>query len=168
MRKIIYNTIQNALLAILDGQGQPLVRHVDLFNNQLAYAQEEQPFYTPAVFVEFPDISWQHLDLGIREAVISVNLHVVTDSRDGHWEDAATRFDLLDQINAALHGLSYSDEDGNVMDALTLDTSSTDSDFDELQDNIEVYTTHVTDTSACKKGEAVNASPSITIRLQTP
>lgn len=168
MRKIIYNTIRNALLAIEDTQGQPLIQHVDLFNNQLAYAQEEQPFYTPAVFIEFPDISWQHLDLGIREAVISVNLHVVTDSRDGHWQDAAERFDLLDQINASLHGLSYADQVGNVMDALTLETSSTDSDFDELQDNIEVYSTHVTDTSAYKKDGTTSVSPSISVHLQTP
>lgn len=168
MRKIIYQTIENALLAILDENQQPVINHVSLWNNQLLYAEEEQPFNTPAVFIEFRDIPWNILPHGRREALVTVILHVVTDSRLGRWSEAVEVFDLLDQINAALHGLTYSDENGNAMDSLTCTLSSTDSSFDELQDNIETFSTHVTDTSACKKGETVNASPSINMRLDLP
>ena len=148
MRKIIYQTIRDALLAILDEDGLPLIQHVSLWNNQLLYAEEEQPFLTPAVFIEFRDIPWNVLQRGRREATVSVILHVVTDSRLGRWGDAVEVFTLLDQLNAALHGLTYSDELGNAMDSLTCISSSTDSSFDELQDNIEVYQTHITDCSA--------------------
>lgn len=168
MRKIIYQTIENALLSILDENQQPVINHVSLWNNQLLYAEEEQPFNTPAVFIEFRDIPWNILPHGRREALVTVILHVVTDSRLGRWSEAVEVFDLLDQINAALHGLTYSDENGNAMDALTCTLSSTDSSFDELQDNTERYTTHVTDTSAYKKGETVTASPSINVRLNLP
>lgn len=148
MRKIIYQTIRAALLAIEDGEGQKLIGHVDLYNNQLAYTDGEQPFNTPAVLIEFGEIEWRHLPHKVREAVVQVRLHVVTDSRVGRWSDAVEVFDLLDKINAALHGLTYSDGDGNVMDALTSLSSATDSDFDELQDNVETYSAHVTDASA--------------------
>ena len=106
MRKIIYQTISNALLAILDENQQPVISHVDIFNNQLLYAEEEQPFNTPAVFIEFRDIAWNVLPRGRREAVVTVNLPVVTASRLGRWADAVEVFDLLDQINAAIHGLT--------------------------------------------------------------
>lgn len=163
MRKIIYQTISNALLAILDENQQPVINHVDLFNNQLLYAEEEQPFNTPAVFIEFRDIAWNVLPRGRREAVVTVNLHVVTDSRLGRWADAVEVFDLLDQINAAIHGLTYSDENGKAMDALTCIASSTDSSFDELQDNIETYATHVTDTSALRRHTLTATPPDIEI-----
>lgn len=163
MRKIIYQTISNALLAIFDENQQPVINHVSLWNNQLLYAEEEQPFNTPAVFIEFRDIAWNVLPRGRREAVVTVNLHVVTDSRLGRWADAVDVFDLLDQINAAIHGLTYSDENGKAMDALTCIASSTDSSFDELQDNIETYATHVTDTSALRRHTLTATPPDIEI-----
>ena len=165
MRKVIYQQIKQTLLSIVDQNQNPVIQHVDLWNQQTLYAQEEQPFYTPAVFIEFPDINWQHLPHGVREADIQVSLHVVTDSRVGHWEDAADRFELLDTINAALHGLSWQDDDGNAMNPLTSSISSTDSDFDELQDNIEVYTTHVVDTSANKREVYTTATLDITASI---
>lgn len=163
MRKIIYQTISNALLAILDENQQPVINHVSLWNNQLLYAEEEQPFNAPAVFIEFRDIAWNVLPRGRREAVVTVNLHVVTDSRLGRWADAVEVFDLLDQINAAIHGLTYSDENGKAIDALTCIASSTDSSFDELQDNIETYATHVTDTSALRRHTLTATPPDIEI-----
>lgn len=158
MRKIIYQTIKNALLSILDKNQQPVINHVSLWNNQLLYAEEEQPFNTPAVFIEFRDIPWNILPHGRREALVTINLHVVTDSRLGRWAEAVEVFDLLDQINAALNGLAYSDEYWNAMDALTCTMSSTDSSFDELQDNIETYTAHITDTSAMHR-YTIRATP---------
>lgn len=163
MRKIIYLVISNLLHALTDENEQPLINHVSLWNNQLLYAEEEQPFNTPAVFIEFRDIPWSILPHGRREALVTVNLHVVTDSRLGHWSDAVEVFDLLDKINAALHGTTYIDVKGNAMDALTCVSSSTDSSFDELQDNIEVYSTHVTDASAVRPVTFTAAPPDIEI-----
>lgn len=146
MRKIIYNAISAALANV---QG---IAHVGLWNNQLAYIEEEQPFDTPAVFIEFGQIDWKHQLHGVREAVITVRLHVVTDSRLSPWSEVVNVFDLLDQINATLHGLHSvtlpaGDPGSSVMDALTSIQSITDHDFGELQDNIEVYECHVTDGS---------------------
>ena len=151
-----------------DDNGQPIVAHVDLWNQQTVYASEEQPFYTPAIFIEFPDIQWQTLPHGVREATVDVSLHVVTDSREGHWEDAADTLDLSDSINTALHGLTWQDNQGSAINPLTSVLSSTDSDFDELMDNIEVFRTHIVDASAKRKGKTAVASPSISVRLDVP
>lgn len=141
MRKTIYNAIASALDNVQE------VKHIGLWNNQLAYAEEEQPFYTPAVLIEFGQIDWRHQLHGVREAVVQVRLHVVTDSRISPWSEVVETFDLLDKINAALHGLHYTTPAHSVMDALTSVQSITDHDFGELQDNIEVYECHITDNS---------------------
>ncbi|MCM1035551.1 MAG: hypothetical protein NC038_05585 [Paludibacter sp.] len=142
MRKTLYKQITAALEML------PEIAHIDLFNNQLTYSEGEQPFLTPAVLIEFDAIEWRHLLHGVREAAIQIHLHVITDSRVSPWAENIKVFDLLDRINHTLHGLHAMDENGSIMDALTLAQSSTDHDFDELQDNIETYQCHVTDRSA--------------------
>ena len=142
MRKVIYQTIASALADVSN------IKHIDLWQQQTNLAEEEQPFATPAVFVEFDSIDWrQHLH-GVREASVSITLHIVTDSRVGHWSDTVQVFDLIDRIAARLHGLHTTTPDGSVMDALTLERSTTDHNFDELQDNQETYACHITDRSA--------------------
>lgn len=138
----------------------------------MLYSEEEQPFYTPAVFVEFLPIDWQKQLHGVRDAVVTVRLHVVTDTRVGSWQNAIERLTLCDDINRYLHGLhtviqgvSVGTIEGNfsvssntdmrqvdrpysVMNDLTLFRSTTDHDFGELADNIEEYQCLVTDASA--------------------
>lgn len=124
MRKTIYNTIATALANV------PEVQHIGLWNNQLQYIEEEQPFNTPAVLVEFDTIQWRERLHGVCEAEVTIKLHVVSDSRVGAWADVIDVFDLLDTINATLHGLHHVETNGSVMDALTLTTSTTDYNFD--------------------------------------
>jgi len=150
MRALIYNTIKTALESIVGNNNVSIIKHVDLFNNQLTYIEEEQPFETPAVFIEFQPIEWGEQLHRVREAVVRVNLHIVTDSRVGSWSDAVSRLALCDTVNAKIQGLGTVDLAGNVMNALTLTSSTTDHDFDELQDNIETYSCHITDRSSYK------------------
>ena len=145
MRKTLYQLISDTLRTL------PAIQHIDLWNNQVLYAEEEQPFPTPAVFVEFAPVEWQHLLHGVKEAVLTLRLHVVTDSRVSPWSEAVEVFALHDHINATLHGLHATTADGSVVDALTLTQSTTDHDFAELQDNVEVYQCHVTDRSAYRR-----------------
>lgn len=143
MRKKLYSLVKDKLLSIVDASGENIIKHVDLYNSQIVYIVEEQPFSTPAVFIEFSEINYLHQLKGVNEADVSIRLHVITDSRLAHWEDAVNVFDLLSQINIALFGLSSNEGIG----AFTLSNSITDSNFDELQHNIETYVTHITDNS---------------------
>ena len=60
MKKQIYNTLADTLTTVAD------IAHVGLWNNQLQYITEEQPFDTPAVFIEFEPTQWSELLHGVR------------------------------------------------------------------------------------------------------
>jgi hypothetical protein len=139
MRKQLYNFISGQLLDI---DGQP-VKHIDIWNSQITFSAEEQPFPTPAVFIEFAPIAWRLQGNAVREAQVTVNLHIVTDSRVGKWCEVIEVFDLIDAITRRLHGAHA---DG--VDALTNTLSTTDSLFGELMHNIETWSCHVTDGAA--------------------
>ena len=147
MRKLLFNTIKAALLTIVDENGESVIKHIDRWNNQLQYADQEQPFECPAVFIEFAPITWQPLQRGIREANVQITLHVVTDSRVGCWSDTIKVFEFLDTIYTDLYGLHVT-EGKRTIDTMRLLQSLTDSEFDELEDNRETYTCHVTDATA--------------------
>lgn len=135
MRKTIYQTIKEAL--------PEAVQHVDLWNNQVAMAEEEQAFNTPAVFIEFDTIAWLPLPHRAREAEVTIHLHIVTDTREGHWEDTIERLTLSEEINHALHRLN-TNNGKHIVDSLTLVSSVTDHDFDELANDVDTYKCHVT------------------------
>lgn len=147
MRKLLFNTIKAALLAIVDENEESVIKHIDRWNNQLQYVEQEQPFECPAVFIEFAPITWQPLQRGIREANVQITLHVVTDSRVGCWSDTIKVFEFLDTIYTDLYGLHVT-EGKRTIDTMRLLQSLTDSEFDELEDNRETYTCHVTDATA--------------------
>ena len=139
MRKTLYTLIKDTLQNIDD------IKHIDLWNNQVGMAEEEQAFNTPAVFVEFDPIAWQHLPHGVREAVITIHLHLVTDTRVGKWEDAMERLELSDTINKTLHRLTLNTEDGSQMNSLIHRRSDTDHNFDELAYDTDTYQCHIID-----------------------
>lgn len=165
MRKLLYNTIKETLLSMLDEDEQPIIKHVDLWNQQTVVPEDEQPFDTPAVFIEFGNIQWRPLQQGVREAEAQIGLHVVTDSRVGSWADTIHVFELLDDINKQLHCL-HTTEGKRTMDSLTLVQSQTDHDFDELQDNIETYSCHVTDASANTRAYIPSQGVSVNVEAQ--
>lgn len=161
MRKQLYQAVCNRLKLIqTDPEGNYFVaaqvnddlaaiRHFDLWNQQLDWLDEEQPFNTPALFIEFLPINWRHQGQGVRDASVTLNLHVVTrrnmPTRAGspYAVDALGFFALLDAINLCLHGFK-----GEQFGAFTGEQSVTSADFDELMHSTETYTTLVTDTSA--------------------
>lgn len=148
MRKIVYKALCKVLLSI-DG-----IEHVDIWNNQILHIEEEQAFLTPAVFVEFGEIDWHPLSHGCKEAICPLDLHIVTDSRVSPWSNAIEVFDLIDKVNRAIHGFAVNEDTeaaNTVADAFTNIKSITDSDFDELADNVERYEFHVTDGSGYKR-----------------
>lgn len=171
MRAVIYKLIQEALQSLII-DNKAAILHIDLFNEQVLYSEEEQAFYTPAVFIEFGTIDWQKQLHGVRDAVVTVRLHIVTDCRAGRWEDALNRLKLCDNINRQLHALNATiqgigveeieenfsvskntdtrqlDRPCSVINDITLYRSTTNHNFGELADDIEEYQCHITDASA--------------------
>jgi hypothetical protein len=170
MRKFIYKSVTDKLKELEDAGGQPVIRHFDLWNNNMAYIRDEQPFYLPAVLLEFQTIQWRHQGGGVREAAVTVVLHVLTQrnapTADGSdYEGHALQFfDLLTHINRCLHAHCKTSSDFRH-DALTALQSITDHDFEEIQHNIEIFTCHACDCAAMPARQVISAvKPEINIQ----
>jgi hypothetical protein len=175
MRKKLYLSIIEQLRLIqLDEQGKyitaltlddkkSVIKHLDIWNNNLQYIEQEPPFPTPALFLQFQPITWEIRSKGLRAADVAVTLHVVTSNiapsnHKSQYETKAFEFlDLLDAINANLYGLK-----GDFFRNLVSTTSSTDHDHAELIDSLETYNVQVTDTSAVKVLPTTYVAPVVT------
>lgn len=109
------------------------IRHVDLWNRNVEFIDQETPWDRPAVFIEFVPFKWRQIVPGVEyRAEPQINLHVVTD-----WgaDSDIGQFCLLDRIHEAVAGLS-----GETFMELDIEGSSTNHDHEEIVENIETYT----------------------------
>lgn len=141
MRKEFYLAVSERLLSI---EGSP-IRHVELWNNNLEYIEQETNWPRPAVFVEFRPIVWERMTTrGANEyqARAEVRLHIVTDwlgsasseQSEEYRREAIEALNLSEQIHAAMLGLT-GEHFGNVEIQATL----TNHNHEELVENVEVY-----------------------------
>jgi hypothetical protein len=152
MRKFIYQSIVEKLKEMKDANDVQIIKHFDIWNNNLLYIAENEPFYTPAVFIEFREIEWRHQGRGVRDAAVGIVLHVITQrnaptAADQPYAELSLEFfDLLTGINRCLHRHAKAG-DHFAHDALTSTASATDHDFAELRHDIEVFVCHAQDAS---------------------
>lgn len=112
----------------------PEVQHVDLYNENVEYVDEECPWERPAVFIEFGDIEWRPFT-GTKlsqRGEGEMRLHIVTDWAEGGFEAAY----LL--TNKVLEALVGSGADTEVYTVLCPHTTMTCRSHGELMENIEV------------------------------
>jgi hypothetical protein len=154
MRKQIYLALAGKL------KNSGLAKHVDLWNRNVEFAELEQAWDTPAVFIEFAPIQWRQLGNAVQDANCTFRLHIVTrcvapsNCDDGNYYlmDAVEYFDLLDSITNLLHRFA-----GENFGPFIRTESYTNHNHEELVESIEVYTGHITDKSAMPaQGTPVN------------
>ena len=76
MRKELYRMLCRELKAI------DLIKHIDLWNHNVEFIEQEENWERPAVFVEFCPIQWNAIVPGVEyRAEPLIKLHIVTD-----WE----------------------------------------------------------------------------------
>ena len=144
MRKQIYKAICERI-----SQQVPEVKHIDLWNNNIAVLSGGAVWPRPVVFIEFETIEWRQQQNRVRMADIAVRLHIVTDavsyngSTDPKQDTALAFLDLLNKVNAAMQGLR-----GENFAGFMLTTSATNHDHAELIESVERYITRAQDTSA--------------------
>ena len=143
--------LQERLEQLPDRQGVPAVRTYDLWNEQVEFIEQEEPFDTPAVFIEFRPVQWRTLGGITQQADVPFRLHVVTkwkgSARDGSvfQEESLARFDLLDKIDAHLFNLCMTIGKESV--CMTRRTgSSTNHNHEELVEDISDFTCQATQT----------------------
>ena len=163
MLKHLYLTLEQKLLAITDEQEnpQPLFKHCDLWNRQVEFLEQETPFQTPAVFVEFEPLQWRTDGRHIQDADLTVRLHIVTPWHANTASDilnpdvratALAYLDIPTALFRQLHGRHGIVEDGNHtvlghFNALTRTASAVNHDHERFVDSVETYQCHLKDLS---------------------
>lgn len=148
MRKQLYLAVIERLKTIVNESGEQTLRHFDLWNENVAFIEQEAIFAMPAVFVEFLPIDWKSLGGGVQSAQIQFRLHIVTNTKgsaaDGstYQPDALQLFDLLDDVHRALSGFR-----GSHFRQLQRVASHTNHNHEELIESIETFAVNVDDVS---------------------
>lgn len=167
MRKQLYLDIQSACKNIKYQDNKPIFEHIDLWNQNVEFLDEERRWNRPALFIEFKPIMWQTAGERTQEAVIEIHLHIVTDWFGQTQEDSPKQLqslaylDIPDSVVAALQNkpLTLS---GN----LTRTKSIINHNHERYLDSIEVYEAHIRDNSAAITRARTPSAP-ISIKIET-
>lgn len=156
MRKQLFLDIQERLASLLDGEGNRVIKHIDLWNRQVDFLEEETPFPYPAVFVEFLPHQWEQKGRGQQQATVRIRLHIVTrwfaqTAEYAPGQDAALDFlDLPETIMAHIHRLTATQSNAFVRVG-----STTNHDHAHILDSIEEYETRIFSNAAVPDYQAV-------------
>lgn len=117
------------------------IKHIDLWNHNVEFIEQEENWERPAVFVEFQTIQWNAIQPGAEyRAEPIVHLHVVTDwqgssSADSEFREQSLKvFDLLEAIH-----LQLACRRGKTFLEFDLVGSSTNHNHEEIIENVETY-----------------------------
>lgn len=119
-------------------QREPVIRHIDLWNRNVEFIDQEIPWERPAVFVEFSPVRWNAIVPGVEyRAEPEIILHIVTDwaetASEVSWE-SIDMLDLADRIHDVIAGLS-----GRTFREMSLLESQTNHNHEDIVENIEIY-----------------------------
>ena len=107
------------------------IKHIDLWNHNVEFIEQEEQWERPAVFVEIATINCAPFQgRGLRGKGL-VRLHIVTDWMEG-GQDAA--WDLSYKIQSTLEGLS-----GECFNGMTLVAIDTNHNHEEILESIDSY-----------------------------
>ena len=117
------------------------IKHIDLWNHNVEFIEQEEQWNRPAVFVEFQPIQWNAIQPGAEyRAEPLVSLHVVTDwqgssaAGSAFMDESLSVFDLLEEIHKSLSCM-----EGETFLEFDLVESRTNHNHDEIIENIETY-----------------------------
>lgn len=137
MRKELYKMLCERLQTVGDGA----IKHIDLWNHNVEFIEQEENWERPAVFVEFEPIRWNAIQNGAEyRAEPTINLHVVTDWQGSSSASSEFRekslevFDLLEEIHKVLTCMG-----GETFLEFDLVSSSTNHNHEDIIENVETY-----------------------------
>ena len=117
----IYQSLEEKLLAM------HLFNHIDLWNQNVEFIDQESPFAMPACFVEFGRVMWEDNTNGQRGSV-DVSLHCVT-----AWNNDREHINTTQTLFERLHNTLIDGE------RLRRVSSIVNHNHDQIIDSIEVY-----------------------------
>lgn len=137
MREELYNALIEALQKVDDGA----IKHIDLWNENVYFIDEETAFEMPAVFVEFGEINWSsNVGKSYYRGAGTFNLHVVT-----QWNGSAAAG--LAEKEALMATIDFSNKihkevvelKGEHFGGIELLKTLTNHNHTEIMENIETY-----------------------------
>ena len=157
MRKQLYLDIKEHLMTVLTADNKPLFAHFDLWNRQVDFLEQETPFATPALFVEFDTMQWRTIGQRTQECNPIIRLHIVTEWFSGtdHLSPIESRaldfLDLSDLVVARMQAFRT-----DYMNSWMRTASITNHDHERYVDSVEEYTCLLCDTSAVPHNKVVD------------
>lgn len=137
MREELYNALIEALHKVDKGA----IKHIDLWNENIYFIDEETAFETPAVFVEFGEINWNpNVGKNYYRGSGTFNLHVVT-----QWNGSAAAGS--EDKDALMATIDFSNKihkqvvelRGEQFGSIELLKTLTNHNHTEIMENIETY-----------------------------
>ena len=117
------------------------IKHVDLWNHNVEFLEQEDVWDRPAVFIEFCPIKWEAQQRGVSyRAEPLVRLHIVTDwcPESGLTDcDADSSVGLLD-LSEAIHGV-VGCIDGEKFSRFDLIQTATNHNHEDIVESIDTY-----------------------------
>ena len=143
MNKELIKAMAGAIREIKGENGESRIKHIDLWNRQVEFLDQEVPFPRPAVFFEFGEILWDGLNCGrgvVYRGKCPVILHIVTDwsGQVGLDEKQLEDLELPDIIASALEGLK-----GEGFDSFQRYSSIPNHDHEEVVETVERFTVNI-------------------------
>lgn len=122
-RKELYNALETRIR-----EQVPEVKHIELWNRNVEFVEQDTAWDLPAVFVEFGRIDWRLFTDKSYRGSGRLLLHIVTE-----WTGEEP-FSLTDKVVSAIDGL-----DGETFDNVSLLSTYTNHDHEELVESIEEF-----------------------------
>ena len=128
MRQEIFARIAAAI-----GEKVPEIQHIDLWNQNVSFIDQEEAWPRPAAFIEFLPIGWEPVTgRPAYKGKGRVQIHVVTDWVDK--DSASEAFRLSDKVAKSLAGLK-----GDYFSGFEMLTTYTNHNHEDLVENIEEF-----------------------------
>lgn len=164
MIKEIYLQIQDALSNIKENNKNAF-EHFDMWNQNVEFLEQDDPFKAPAAFVEFVPFAWETIGNRVQEATIDIRLHIVTKWFGQSAKHSPKQSQMLDYLNLPDQVLNelQSLEIGSI-GTLTRISSEINHNHEKYVDSVEVYRLRVRSEEARRTYEP-QARP--TIKIQT-
>ena len=124
MREELFEAIKTAM-------ADTEVKHIDLWNHNVEFLEQEDAWPLPALLVEFGEITWEPLTGIHLRGTGEVRLHLVTNWSDGGYDAA---FALCSKVTTKTFGLR-----GRSFDHLRLLRTETNHNHEEILENIDTY-----------------------------
>lgn len=124
MREELFEAIKTAM-------ADTEVKHIDLWNHNVEFLEQEDAWPLPALFVEFGEITWEPLTGIHLRGTGEVRLHLVTNWSDGGYDAA---FALCSKVTTKTFGLR-----GRSFDHFRLLRTETNHNHEEILENIDTY-----------------------------